>query len=153
MLNNEPGLPTNPAVAPPIRWTTKEVMACAYCWAEFVHPERHMPEDTPETYWLRISERARNECREIAKARLLVAVATGQAPALPHPANISDEQIAAFGAAARLKQRHRIDRIIMALRAALHVPQPERVNDRTAPNTDDPNNNVAATPAGKGETG
>jgi hypothetical protein len=58
VLNNEPGQPSNPAVARLIRWTTKEAMACAYCWAEFVHPERHMPGDAPETYWLRISERA-----------------------------------------------------------------------------------------------
>ena len=74
----------------PIVWTRAEAMACAYCWAEFPNPEDRP--DTPEQYWLRITERSRQECRKIVKDRYLLAVASRQAAPVFPPSNLSEEK-------------------------------------------------------------
>lgn len=94
-------------------WTAREALACAYCWAEFHNPEDRS--DTPETYWLRITERARNECRAIANDRLLLAVARGQAVAVPPTASLRAGQFEALKAALSLKMDHRVRQILDAI--------------------------------------
>lgn len=48
-------------------WTAREAFAAAYCWSEFSDPSDRA--DTPETYWLGITEKARNECRRRGRLR------------------------------------------------------------------------------------
>ncbi len=97
-----------------IKWTRAEAMACAYCWAEFSEPEK-IRSDTPEQYWLSISERARQECRKIVKDRYLLAIAFRQAaPVLPL-ANLTEEQTLAVQEALSLKARYRVRNIIQAV--------------------------------------
>lgn len=43
-----------------------EMMAIAICWAGFVSPEKR--DDTPEEYWSRITEKARDHYRAVAIA-------------------------------------------------------------------------------------
>ena len=107
-----------------VKWTAREAMACAYCWAEFYHPENRA--DSPEVYWLSVTERTRNDCRRLANQRLMLAVARGEAvPVLPSSA-MTEAQIAAVGDGMRVKARHRIHRAVDAVyRAFAKVPADE----------------------------
>jgi hypothetical protein len=89
-----------------IKWTRTEAMACAYCWCEFSKPEGRS--DTPEQYWIGVSEKTRQECRKITKDRYLVAVALRQAAPLFPPNSLTDAQIDAVRDAIGLKARHRV---------------------------------------------
>lgn len=97
----------------PIRWTRSEAMACALCWAEFSKPEDRP--DTPEQYWLRITERSRQECRKIVKDRYLLAVAFRQAAPLFPPGNMTEKQLEAARDVLGLKARHRVWQILQAI--------------------------------------
>ncbi len=97
----------------PVRWTRAEAMACALCWAEFNKPEDRP--DTPEQYWLRITETSRQECRKIVKDRYLLAVAFRQAAPVFPPGNLSDEQFTAAQEAIGIKARHRVWAILQAV--------------------------------------
>lgn len=106
-------------------WTAREALACAYCWVEFSTPEDRP--DSPEQYWLGITEKARNECRAIANERLLLAVARGQAvPVLPS-AGLAEGQFAKVKAALGIKSDYRVRAIIDVVRSAL------KSNDRNMP--------------------
>lgn len=96
-----------------IKWTKSEALACAYCWAEFSQPETRS--DTPEQYWLHMTERSRQECRKIVKDRYLLAVAFRQAAPLFPPGNLSEKQMAAIQGALGLKARHRVWQILQAV--------------------------------------
>jgi len=106
------------------KWTAREAFACAYCWAEFSAPEDRG--DSPEAYWLSITERARNECRQIANQKWLLAVARNQAVAVTSPHMFSETERAAIGAEVGIKSPSRIWKIIMAVRngAATRSPAP-----------------------------
>lgn len=96
-----------------IRWTKAEALACAFCWAEFSKPEDRP--DTPEQYWLRITERSRQECRKIVKDRYLLAVAFRQAAPVFPPINLTEKQMEAAREALGLKARHRVYQTIQAI--------------------------------------
>lgn len=100
-------------MAEDVKWTAREAMACAYCWAEFANPEARG--DDPVTYWLGITEKARSECRTIANKRLLLAVARKQAVPLLPPDSLTNDDKAAIGAAMRLKAWWRVNRCIYAV--------------------------------------
>jgi len=105
-----------------VTWTAREALACALCWAEFYHPEKRT--DSPEAYWLSVTERTRNDCRRIANQRLLLAVARGEAvPVLPSSAK-TDAQIAAVGEGMQIKARHRIYRAVDAVYRAFAKAPP-----------------------------
>lgn len=112
-----------------IRWTRTEAMACAYCWAEWPHPETRT--DTPEQYWLSVSERTRQECRRIVKSRRLVAVAMRQAASLPPPANLTTPNLAELATALGLKTDSRVRRILRVLYDHF-LPRPWSNADRAA---------------------
>lgn len=97
----------------PPGWTAREALACAYCWAEFAHPEGRT--DTPEQYWLSVTERARNECRSIANARLLLAVARGQAVAVLPPEGLRAGDLQRLTSALNMKMEHRVRAILAAV--------------------------------------
>jgi hypothetical protein len=94
-------------------WTAREAFACAYCWSEFASPEDRM--DSPETYWLHITERARNECRAIANDILLLAVARGEATAIPRSANFRAGQFDSLKTELGMKLDHRVRQIYDAV--------------------------------------
>lgn len=103
-------------------WTAEEAMACALCWAEFRHPEER--EDTPERYWLSITEQAREKIRNITATQNVLRVACGQAVAVPDPTFISVDQLKLFARGGRISSLSykRLREIIVALRAALRAP-------------------------------
>ena len=90
-----------------IVWTAKEALACAYCWTEFYDPEKS-GFDSPEAYWVSITERARCDCRNAAHRLLLLAVARGECVAIMPPIAITDKDEAHLGEKMRLKASHRI---------------------------------------------
>ena len=94
-------------------WTAREAFACAYCWSEFANPETRG--DSPEQYWLSITERARNECRSVANDSLLLSVARGQAVAVPPVGSLREGQFAALVAALDMKAEHRVRKILDAV--------------------------------------
>ena len=96
-----------------IRWTAREAMACAYCWAEFSTPENRG--ESPEAYWLHITEAARSDCRRIANGLSLLAVARGEAVAVTSPHTFTTDERAAIGAECGIKAPSRIWKIIMAV--------------------------------------
>lgn len=102
---------------PKIVWTAKETMACALCWAGFDKPWHRT--DTPEQYWVSITEQSRNHFRTEAKRRLLLAVARGGAVPVMQHTNLREGQFEAIGAAIGLTKRHRIIQIIHGIRRAL----------------------------------
>lgn len=65
-----------------IQWTPHEALACALCWAGFASPEEYMKDDTPQEYWIRVPPKTRDVYRRRANARMLLAVARGQAVAI-----------------------------------------------------------------------
>ena len=99
-----------------IEWTAREAFACALCWAEFYNPERRA--DTPEQYWLSITERARSDIRTVANRRLVVATARGEAVALLPWNGIPPSQQEAVRAAVGLKSLHRVGKMFEAVRGA-----------------------------------
>ena len=94
-------------------WTAREAFACACCWAYFGKPEDR--DDTPEAYWLRITEHARNSYRAEANERMLLAVARGQAVAVPPVNSFQEGQMNALTAALRMKSEHRVRQIVDAV--------------------------------------
>ncbi|HEX3863556.1 MAG TPA: hypothetical protein VHY35_17875 [Stellaceae bacterium] len=101
----------------PAPWTAKEALACAICWAGFIKSENR--QDTPEQYWLGLSEQARNSYRRTVREEGLLALVRGQAIVLPHATNFTEAQWTAFGAEVGLKQRWRMTQIVNALHGAL----------------------------------
>ncbi|WP_428491635.1 hypothetical protein [Rhodopila sp.] len=97
----------------PSCWTAREALACAYCWTEFANAEER--QDTPETYWLSITERARNDCRSIANKKLLLAVARGHAVAVPPVAGLQEGQFAALKEALGIKADNRVRKVLNAV--------------------------------------
>jgi hypothetical protein len=97
-----------------VKWTAREAMACALCWAEFSAPETRG--DDPVAYWLSITERARNDCRRAANQKWLLTVARGQAVAVTSPHMFSEAERAAMAAEIGIKAPSRIWKIIMAVR-------------------------------------
>jgi len=97
-----------------IKWTAREAMACAYCWAEFFTPEALG--ESPEAYWLSITEAARNDYRRVANNLWLLAVARGEAVAVTSPHMFTPDERAAIGAEVGVKAPSRIWKIIMAVR-------------------------------------
>ena len=95
-------------------WTAREAFACAYCWSEFANPETRG--DSPEGYWLAITEKARSSCRRVANEKWLLAVARGQAMAIAGAEMFTQEERAALGANVRIKADYRITRLIDAVR-------------------------------------
>ena len=124
------------ARAPPndIKWTAREAMACAYCWAEFISPEGRG--DSPEAYWQSIAEGARNDCRRVANGLWLLAVARGDAVAVTSPHMFTAAERAAIGAEVGIKAPSRIWKIIMAVRngaARRSAPPCDRAASAAAP--------------------
>lgn len=95
-------------------WTAREAFACAYCWSEFASPETRG--DSPEQYWMSITEKARSSCRRVANEKWLLAVARGQAMAITGADMFSAEERASLGASAGIKAEYRITRLISAVR-------------------------------------
>lgn len=108
-----------------IKWTAREAIACAYCWSEFKAPDLAFPGGCPEQYWRHISERARNECRAIANKRLLLAVARGQALAIPPEGYLSNDSIRLIGANIGIARTWRVRQIIGGLWRALAAAKGE----------------------------
>lgn len=94
-------------------WTAREAFACAYCWSEFSQPETLS--DTPESYWLKTDERARNECRAIANNLMLLSVARGQGVVLPQPGNVPACEFAMVRDDLGLKREARVREILAAV--------------------------------------
>ena len=70
---------------------------------------------SPETYWLSITEKARNECRAVANELLLLAVARKQAVAVTPAASLSGIQLDRLAAALQLTKLHRVKAILDAV--------------------------------------
>jgi hypothetical protein len=102
-----------------IVWTAREAMACAYCWSEFQNPENQRT--SPETYWLEISERSREECRAAVDYRLLLEVAHGKAAVLPDPDTLSNDQYHAIKTALGLTLDNRVRAILRSVSQVLTV--------------------------------
>lgn len=98
---------------PTTTWTAREAFACAYCWSEFSQPETLG--DTPESYWLGTSERARNECRAIANNLMLLSVARGQGVVLPQPGHVPACEFAMVRDDLGLKREARVREILTAV--------------------------------------
>lgn len=99
-----------------IKWTAREAFACALCWSGFHGAEERS--DTPEQYWLGITEKARNDYRRIAGERLVVATARGEAIALLPWRGLPPSQQEAVRAAVGLKSMHRVSKVFDAVRGA-----------------------------------
>ena len=97
-----------------VAWTAREAFACAYCWSEFANPETRG--DSPEAYWLAITEKARNSCRRVANEKWLLAVARNQAVAISGAEMFSMDDRATIGANSGIKAEYRITRLINAVR-------------------------------------
>lgn len=111
-MANEPAV-TTADTADDVVWTPREAFACALCWAGFTSALSRT--DTPEQYWLGITQAARNEYRRVARNRLLLAVARNEAVAILPPTAWSPDQLSMLGEAANLTARHRIWQILTAV--------------------------------------
>jgi hypothetical protein len=103
-----------------IRYTAREAFAIAYCWAEFSEPE-NTSHGSPEAYWAKISEAARNECRKVANRLLLLAVARGQAVALATEYLQDHQFIADVAAELGMKQKERVRTMVAGVHKVARV--------------------------------
>jgi hypothetical protein len=103
-----------------ITWTAREALACAYCWAEFNEPEK-TGYGSPETYWLSITEAARNDCRRVANRRLLLAVARGEAVAMLPPPSFTPDAMGHFATKMGLTAMHRVRRNVESVWKVLRM--------------------------------
>jgi hypothetical protein len=110
-------------------WTPREALACAYCWTEFAAPEGR--DDTPETYWLSISARARMDCRRIANELLLLSVARNEAVAMPPPMAIRPDVVDLIGAKIGVKASHRMKVILAGVWSGLRSTRQSGANAET----------------------
>jgi hypothetical protein len=114
-----------------VKWTAREALACAYCWSEFGSPEDR--NETPEEYWSRISERARNDCRAVANELLLLSVVRKETVAMPPPRTIREDVVLLIGAKIGIKNRSRLTKILDGVYAGLRAA---RASDANADSSD-----------------
>jgi len=97
----------------PPGWTAREALACAYCWAAFACPQDR--EDTPEGYWLSISEQARNWYRDGVDKLFLLSVIQREAVAVPPVHSLGTPKIKELATALNMKAEHRVRKILTAV--------------------------------------
>lgn len=94
-------------------WTPHEIFACAFCWAEFSRPEDRT--DTPEQYWLRLTEQKHNMYRGIAKRLRLLSVARYNSAPVPIDGYLEEGEFEKLKDALRMKADHRVRAILKAV--------------------------------------
>jgi len=108
-----------------ITWSAREALACAYCWSGFINPEKRT--DTPEQYWLSLSERVRQAYRDDVERASLLDVSHGSAMALHPAAALTDEFHRNFGDRIGVKAANRVTKILKELFYALKESRSGRV--------------------------
>ena len=123
MMTNTPGKTNGLAAILAFNWTAREAFACALCWSEFQAPETRA--DTPETYWLSITERARNSIRQAANEKMLLAIARRDAVAVPHCNAVTGKVFTTLKDELGLKVDYRVRQVLSAVWTTFAHAQPK----------------------------